>query len=145
MTGVGGISNALPAFKLDFGYEYQGQLLIGAVWNALWGAMTSLGLLIGGIACGYISDWRGRRLALTIGCCLSILGVGIMYAASSPAVLLVAKTVSPPLSAPRDDRRQTLTQAGCLPCRSTASPWASSSPSPPCMLPRYHPNPSGPS
>ncbi|KAH6687958.1 general substrate transporter [Plectosphaerella plurivora] len=92
--GVGSITNALPGFKLDFGYEYHGQLLIGAVWNALWGAMTSLGLLVGGIACGYISDWRGRRFALAIGCCLSILGVGIMYAANSPAVLLVAKSIN---------------------------------------------------
>jgi SP family general alpha glucoside:H+ symporter-like MFS transporter len=30
-----------------FGYEYHGELLISATWNALWTAMTSLGMLIG--------------------------------------------------------------------------------------------------
>jgi SP family general alpha glucoside:H+ symporter-like MFS transporter len=30
-----------------FGYEYQNELLISASWNALWTAMTSLGMLIG--------------------------------------------------------------------------------------------------
>jgi hypothetical protein len=32
-----------------FGYEYEGELLISATWNALWTAMTSLGMLIGEI------------------------------------------------------------------------------------------------
>jgi hypothetical protein len=45
--GVNSISVALPAFKMVFGYEYEGELLISATWNALWTAMTSLGMLIG--------------------------------------------------------------------------------------------------
>lgn len=54
MEGVNSISTALPGFKLVFGYEYEGQLLVSATWNALWTAMTSLGMLLGGIACGYL-------------------------------------------------------------------------------------------
>ncbi|KAM0287400.1 hypothetical protein ACHAQH_000350 [Verticillium albo-atrum] len=92
--GVSSITNALPGFKLVFGYEYHGQLLISATWNALWTAMTSFGMLIGGLACGWVADWRGRRVALAMACCISIAGVGIMYAAEQPAVLLVAKIIN---------------------------------------------------
>lgn len=46
-TGISTITMALPAFKLVFGYEYEGVLLLSAVWNSLWTAMTFLGMLIG--------------------------------------------------------------------------------------------------
>lgn len=45
--GVNSITVALPGFKMVFGYQYGDQLLISATWNALWTAMTSLGMLIG--------------------------------------------------------------------------------------------------
>lgn len=91
--GVNSISTALPGFKLVFGYEYEGQLLVSATWNALWTAMTSLGMLLGGIACGYLSDRFGRRIGFLAGSGFSIIGVGVEYAASTPGVLLAGKIV----------------------------------------------------
>lgn len=93
-TGVNSISTALPGFKLVFGYEYEGTLLVSATWNALWTAMTSMGMLIGGLACGYVSDRLGRRMGFIVGSCLSLLGVGLEYAATSPGMLLAGKIVS---------------------------------------------------
>ncbi|KAL4984737.1 hypothetical protein BDW68DRAFT_180382 [Aspergillus falconensis] len=52
---------ALPAFKIVFGYEYQGELLIDAKWNALWTAMTSIGMILGGVVCGSIFRQLGQE------------------------------------------------------------------------------------
>jgi hypothetical protein len=38
---------AMPGFKKLFGYEYDGEFLISATWNALWSAMTFLGMSLG--------------------------------------------------------------------------------------------------
>ncbi|KAJ5371187.1 uncharacterized protein N7496_007279 [Penicillium cataractarum] len=89
--GVNSISVSLPGFKMVFGYEYEGELLISATWNALWTAMTSLGMLIGSIICGWVSDRGGRRLGFLVGSALSLLGVGLEYAANEPGMLLAGK------------------------------------------------------
>ncbi|OOQ86552.1 maltose permease [Penicillium brasilianum] len=92
--GVNSISVALPAFKMVFGYEYEGELLISATWNALWTAMTSLGMLIGSIICGWVSDRGGRRLGFGMGSVISLLGVGLEYAAKEPGLLLAGKIIN---------------------------------------------------
>ncbi|KAH7122043.1 general substrate transporter [Dactylonectria estremocensis] len=92
--GVGSISAALPGFKLVFGYQYEGQLLLSATWNALWSAMSSLGMLIGSVICGWFADTWGRRASFILGAALSILGVGIEYMALSAGVLLAGKSIN---------------------------------------------------
>ncbi|KAL0932627.1 maltose permease [Colletotrichum truncatum] len=92
--GVSTITIALPSFKMVFGYEYQGQLLISATWNAVWTAMTYLGMSGGGILSGWLSDRFGRRVAFLIASCISILGIGLQYAASEPGLLLAGKMVN---------------------------------------------------
>lgn len=125
-SGIHNMSTALPGFKLHFGYKFEGQLLVSATWNALWTAMTFFGILMGGPICGVVSDWKGRRAAFAAGCCISFVGVGIMYAAESHGMLLASKIVRhyPAWSGLR-----------CVFCaddfvlvfRSTAPLWASSS------------------
>ncbi|KAJ5929910.1 hypothetical protein N7466_005403 [Penicillium verhagenii] len=92
--GVNSITLALPGFKMVFGYEYGGELLISATWNALWTAMTSIGMLIGSIICGWVSDRGGRRLGFGIGSAISLLGVGLEYAAKEPGMLLAGKIIN---------------------------------------------------
>ncbi|CAI7650402.1 unnamed protein product [Penicillium bialowiezense] len=92
--GVNSITVALPGFKMVFGYEYKDQLLISATWNALWTAMTSLGMLLGSIASGWISDRGGRRAGFAIGSAISTLGVGLEYAANEPGLLLAGKIIN---------------------------------------------------
>jgi MFS family permease len=80
-----------------FGYEYQGELVIDATWNALWGAMTSVGMIFGGVICGQLSDLWGRKVSMFLGAALSMVGVGVEYAAANVGVLLAGKIVSFPL------------------------------------------------
>lgn len=47
VKAVNAVILAMPGFKKVFGYEYNGELLISATWNALWSAMTFLGMGIG--------------------------------------------------------------------------------------------------
>jgi MFS family permease len=56
--------------------------------------MTNVGMLIGGLACGFFADSLGRRAGFAIACIISIAGVAIEYIASDPATLLGGKIVS---------------------------------------------------
>jgi MFS family permease len=47
----------------------------------------------GGIICGWVSDRGGRRLGFAIGSAISLLGVGLEYAANGPGMLLAGKIV----------------------------------------------------
>jgi MFS family permease len=48
----------------------------------------------GSIICGWISDRGGRRLGFAMGSAVSLLGVGLEYAANEPGLLLAGKIVS---------------------------------------------------
>lgn len=78
---------------MTFGYEYQGELVIDATWNALWGAMTSVGMIFGGVICGQVSDLWGRKMSMFLGAALSMVGVGVEYSAATVGVLLAGKIV----------------------------------------------------
>ncbi|KAL5049073.1 general substrate transporter [Aspergillus fruticulosus] len=93
-VGVNTITMALPAFKIVFGYEYQGELLIDAKWNALWTAMTSIGMILGGVVCGSISDSWGRKAGMLLGSILSTVGIAVQYDSESAGVLLVGKIIN---------------------------------------------------
>ncbi|KAH0439701.1 hypothetical protein CcaCcLH18_02811 [Colletotrichum camelliae] len=82
--GISTITIALPGFKMAFGYEYEGQLLVSATWNALWGAMTFLGMLLGTLTLQHS----------LIASSISILGIGLQYAASEPGLLLAGKMIN---------------------------------------------------
>ncbi|TDZ61602.1 MFS transporter fmqE [Colletotrichum trifolii] len=56
---------------MDFGYEHEGSLM-----------------------CGWLSDRFGRRLGLLFASCISILGIGLQYAASEPGLLLAGKMIN---------------------------------------------------
>ncbi|RDW87085.1 uncharacterized protein DSM5745_03727 [Aspergillus mulundensis] len=93
-VGVNTITMALPAFKMVYGYEYEGELLIDAKWNALWTAMTSLGMIIGGVICGTLTDRWGRKAGMLAGSVLSAVGVAVQYISESAGVLLAGKIIN---------------------------------------------------
>lgn len=53
-------------------------------------------VVLGSLLCGWFSDKAGRRSGFLVGCLLSILGIGLQYAASRHGMLLVGKIVSEP-------------------------------------------------
>jgi MFS family permease len=131
-VGVNTITMALPAFKMVFGYEYEGELLIDAKWNSLWTAMTSIGMILGGVVCGTLSDRWGRKAGMLMGSILSIVGVAVQYISNSAGVLLVGKIVRSFLSLLRG------VYANCP--SSTALQWASSSQQDPSTSPKSPPS-----
>lgn len=79
-TGVNSISTALPGFKLVFGYEYGGELLISATWNALWTAMTSLGMLVGKCCMSTLTDYMSDALQVVLLVGRFLIGLGGKWA-----------------------------------------------------------------
>lgn len=68
--------------------------IVPAYWQSLWNAIPQLTTGLGAWFSGPISDRYGRRWSLFIAGVLSIIGVAIVYTASTPAVFLVGKMIN---------------------------------------------------
>ncbi|KAH7066948.1 general substrate transporter [Paraphoma chrysanthemicola] len=92
---INGASISMPAFMLYFGaMTPDHQLYVPSIWASLWTAMSYLLQAIGGFGIGFVSDRIGRKWSCVLACCVSIVGVGIQYAATSRGVLLGGKMVN---------------------------------------------------
>ncbi|KAL3456929.1 general substrate transporter [Aspergillus heterothallicus] len=66
---------AMPAFQLNFGDpDGSGMYILPAMWLSLWTSMISVGVMAGALATGYICDHFGSRIAVLLGCLVSIAG-----------------------------------------------------------------------
>lgn len=89
-TIANGATISMPSFMLTFGgMTPEHKLYVPSVWASLWTAMSYLFQAVGGFGIGFISDRVGRKWPCVVACCISVAGVGIQFAASSRAVLLV--------------------------------------------------------
>ncbi|KAL6232463.1 hypothetical protein BDW75DRAFT_232767 [Aspergillus navahoensis] len=96
---VGSVSS-MPEFQKEFGRRLDGELIIPALWLALWSIANPIGGVLGALVGGYIQDRAGRRRSLTIASVVSALGVVVAYLSDLPSeingrrsVILVAKLV----------------------------------------------------
>ncbi|KAL1651650.1 hypothetical protein SLS61_005312 [Didymella pomorum] len=92
---INGASISMPAFLLYFGdHTATGSLFVPSIWASMWTAMSYLLQAIGGFAISFVSDHIGRKWACVAAACISIVGVGVQYAATSRGMLLGGKMIN---------------------------------------------------
>lgn len=92
---INGASISMPAFLLYFGeHTAAGSLFVPSIWASMWTAMSYLLQAIGGFGIGFVSDRIGRKWACVGAACISVLGVGIQFAATSRGMLLGGKMIN---------------------------------------------------
>ncbi|KAJ1327003.1 MFS transporter SP family general alpha glucoside:H+ symporter [Microdochium nivale] len=97
---VQGAVNALPAFSMYYGSPFGDQLILPALWQGLWVATASLGIMVGAVSNGFLQDKLGRKWMFTVGGFISCAGTAVVYVSSDQAgldarrgVLLVGKFI----------------------------------------------------
>ncbi|KAL4744841.1 hypothetical protein BDW72DRAFT_208690 [Aspergillus terricola var. indicus] len=75
---VNGALLSIPAFRRDFGEQFDGDFVVPAPWLSAFNSISSVGQFFGGFLCSAIADRVGRRLALAVSVQL-ILGVGLGF------------------------------------------------------------------
>jgi len=93
---VGGGLLSVPSFRRDFGFESDGGYILAARWQSAFNSISSVGGMFGGLSLGYVSDKFGRRGAVALCCCVSIVGILIQFFTypHRNAQLLVGKLVN---------------------------------------------------
>jgi SP family general alpha glucoside:H+ symporter-like MFS transporter len=59
---------------MTFGEQYNGQLILPALWQGLWTAFIQLGIMIGAAGSAAVQDRFGRRMAFIMGGVVSAIG-----------------------------------------------------------------------
>jgi MFS family permease len=72
---VNGAVLAIPAFRRQFGYLYDGSPTIPAPWLSAFNMSSSTGQFFGGFLCSYVADRLGRKGGLALGVFLSCGGI----------------------------------------------------------------------
>jgi MFS family permease len=90
-----GATISMPSFLMYFGaVTSEGELYLPSIWASLWTAMSYLFQAMGGFLIGFVSDRVGRKWPCVGACCLSVVGVGVQYAAMSRGILLLGKMIN---------------------------------------------------
>ncbi|KZL66011.1 maltose permease (alpha glucoside transporter) [Colletotrichum tofieldiae] len=85
---------ATPQFQRDFGYEYEGSVILtypGAAWQTGLSMGNPVGQVVGALFAAYPMDWFGRRLTFATCVVLTAGIVFIQFFARSLPVLLVGE------------------------------------------------------
>jgi MFS family permease len=94
-TIANGATISMPSFLIYFGaITQEGKLYLPSIWASLWTAMSYLFQAMGGFLIGFLSDRVGRKWPCVGACCLSVIGVGVQYAAMSRGILLLGKMIN---------------------------------------------------
>ncbi|KAH7079870.1 maltose permease [Paraphoma chrysanthemicola] len=64
---VNGAMIAVPAFRRNFGYIFEGEPVLPANWQTAFNVVSSVGQFFGGFICAWTADRIGRRWAVVIG------------------------------------------------------------------------------
>lgn len=94
-TIANGATISMPGFELVFGaMTADHELYVPSIWASLWTAMSYLLQALGGFLIGFVSDRVGRKWPCVAASCLSVVGVGVQYAATSRGMLLGGKMIN---------------------------------------------------
>ncbi|CEJ55689.1 hypothetical protein PMG11_01932 [Penicillium brasilianum] len=75
-----GAITALPAFTMYYGSYFGEALILPAMWQGLWSAMNSLGIMIGASSNGFLQDKFGRRPMFFVGGVIAAIGGALEFA-----------------------------------------------------------------
>lgn len=84
---------SVPAFRLKFGYMYEGSPTLAASWQAAFNSCSSVGQFFGGFICSWLADRYGRRPALLTGLVLATGGIFGEVFANKNVEFLIGKMI----------------------------------------------------
>ena len=90
---VNGAMISVPAFRLKFGYLYDGAPTLAASWQAAFNSCSSVGQFFGGFLCSWLADRYGRKPALLAGLILAAGGIFGEVFANRNVEFLVGKLI----------------------------------------------------
>ncbi|PSN74207.1 general substrate transporter [Corynespora cassiicola Philippines] len=88
---VTGAVTAMPAFSMTFGEQYNGRLILPALWQGLWTAFIQLGMMMGAALSAPFQDRFGRRMAFVLGGIVSAIGTALSYASPESSIGLTGR------------------------------------------------------
>ncbi|KAJ3454115.1 hypothetical protein MRS44_018009 [Fusarium solani] len=86
---------AFQAFREDYGRYYAPahDYVISAMWQSLWAAANTIGVVIGSFFAGFTNDWLGRKFSFWINLLMSVATSFVMIFAPNVQALFGAKLV----------------------------------------------------
>ncbi|KAJ4124578.1 hypothetical protein NW754_000276 [Fusarium falciforme] len=74
-----GVVTAFPAFLMRFGELHDGMPILPSLWLSLWNAAMQIGLMLGSIMTGWVSDRFGRKISMMLGAFVTSAGIAVVY------------------------------------------------------------------
>ncbi|PCG91927.1 Major facilitator superfamily domain, general substrate transporter [Penicillium occitanis (nom. inval.)] len=90
---INGAMIAVPAFRHDFGYISDGQVILPARWQSAFNVCSAVGQFFGGFLCSWVADCVGRKPSLFCGIIICTGGIIGEALAPSPGAFLASKIV----------------------------------------------------
>ncbi|KAG7416703.1 MFS transporter fmqE [Fusarium oxysporum f. sp. raphani] len=92
---ISGQALAFPAFRKDYGHYYapSDDYVVSAMWQSLWAAANTIGIVLGGFVAGFTNDRYGRRFSFWINLTTSIATSFVLVFAPNVQTLFAAKLV----------------------------------------------------
>lgn len=84
---------AVPAFRRDFGYMFEGQPVLPASWQTAFNIIGAVGQFFGGFICSQVADKIGRKKSIAAGILICTSGIVGQIVTTSQGGFLAAKLV----------------------------------------------------
>ncbi|KAK2056392.1 alpha glucoside transporter [Colletotrichum caudatum] len=84
----------IPSFRKDFGYKFEGDYVLPAVWQSSFSGAPVATAVISSIASAELADFIGRKKVLAIALLISFVAVAIEFIATTNAVFFAGKLLN---------------------------------------------------
>jgi MFS family permease len=84
---------AVPAFRRDFGYIFEGEAVLPANWQTAFNVVSAVGQFFGGFICAWAADRIGRRWAVVIGAVVCTGAIVGQVASETRVAFLMSKLI----------------------------------------------------
>ncbi|KAK2041456.1 alpha glucoside transporter, partial [Colletotrichum somersetense] len=84
----------IPSFRKDFGYKFEGDYVLPAVWQSSFSGAPIATAVISSIASAELADFIGRKKVLAIALLISFVAVAIEFIATTNAVFFAGKLLN---------------------------------------------------